>query len=168
MDRDLCPIQKLECAKIKKRGDGIQIQIHWKLILFKVWEEYKNTCVPAHCVNLSILSNTNIKWRQNVKRGSGAQLVSSGRMNNDLQEEKLKGKRRGLKSQKIKTYNRIQAEGSYNMMTSWIQSWVELTGWWKWHLSEAFFVQAWARAPCFHPTCEAKWTVQPVPHNTNQ
>lgn len=125
----------------------------------------------------------------NVQRGCKAQIdevwnnnyeaihteQSIGRINNDLQEKRLKGKKERLEKQEnekketlLRKSNGVQPDGSCNAMWSRTWSWVELTGWWKWQLSEGFLCKLGPRALCFHPTCEVKWTVQSVLHNTNQ
>lgn len=68
----------------------------------------------------------------------------------------------------IAKYNRVRPEERCGEIRSRTRSRVELTGWRKWHLGEGFLCKPGPHALCFHPTCEVKWTVQPVLHNTNQ
>lgn len=79
--------------------------------------------------------------------------MSTGEMNNDLQETSLKGKGRGMNRNKEETalrkYSRVEPEESCSEIRSRTWSRVELTGWWKWHLSEGLFVQTWGQRPVF-------------------
>lgn len=68
----------------------------------------------------------------------------------------------------IAKYNRVRSEERCGEIRSRTRSRVELTGWRKWHLGEGFLCKPGPHALCFHPTCEVKWTVQSVLHNTNQ